>query len=474
MCSGNPSHCSKTSRRIECLLLTLFLTVQLEFALALLPAPVNISVNSINFDHSLLWDPGPGTPPGTQYKIFKWIRGYKHTELLNSTTTSLKLKLGIRKTYGFTIQALYNLTTSPSSKEVFFTPFSDTKIDPLELSLAGCGNCLKIKILLPKPDPHSGINDIQEFYKANFTVSWRKNGNGKLSKHFTRRTAFTLENLEQGAEYCVQVHMNTNLNKNIDPSTLKCILTSPPQTSGSKHLLLGLLFAGSGVVVMIITFCVYYTGFCCKPKVHQPKALTTTPSQYKDTFTPKRAISDCITITSDKGNGKAVERQTLIIFPAAIMEPNSEMENVREEDRSSCYLNKNFQLSLSENSSSGFGPLLDSNNAILEKNLQQIDFKVKSDVEEPVVHLIDTCFHTEDQNPSEQNYEGVKNEEEGELWNNTLNVNLLSVTIAAPVIEIREMEDEDTEPNSTDFSTIQTMETSFAQDSYLKRTLAIP
>uniref|UniRef100_A0A8C5G781 Interferon alpha/beta receptor 2-like n=1 Tax=Gouania willdenowi TaxID=441366 RepID=A0A8C5G781_GOUWI len=443
MCSGNPSHCSKTSRRIECLLLTLFLTVQLEFALALLPAPVNISVNSINFDHSLLWDPGPGTPPGTQYKIFKWIRGYKHTELLNSTTTSLKLKLGIRKTYGFTIQALYNLTTSPSSKEVFFTPFSDSKSVRFVCLLS----CLYICCI---------------------------------------RTAFTLENLEQGAEYCVQVHMNTNLNKNIDPSTLKCILTSPPQTSGSKHLLLGWClkkfhqhWIHRAQLSIIIPFILL---FFLQPFMFQ-KLLSllfffllvqTTPSQYKDTFTPKRAISDCITITSDKGNGKAVERQTLIIFPAAIMEPNSEMENVREEDRSSCYLNKNFQLSLSENSSSGFGPLLDSNNAILEKNLQQIDFKVKSDVEEPVVHLIDTCFHTEDQNPSEQNYEGVKNEEEGELWNNTLNVNLLSVTIAAPVIEIREMEDEDTEPNSTDFSTIQTMETSFAQDSYLKRTLAIP
>uniref|UniRef100_A0A8C5G6Y2 Interferon alpha/beta receptor 2-like n=1 Tax=Gouania willdenowi TaxID=441366 RepID=A0A8C5G6Y2_GOUWI len=377
MCSGNPSHCSKTSRRIECLLLTLFLTVQLEFALALLPAPVNISVNSINFDHSLLWDPGPGTPPGTQYKIFKW-----------------------------------------------------------------------------------------------------KNGNGKLSKVRNILQSFTLENLEQGAEYCVQVHMNTNLNKNIDPSTLKCILTSPPQTSGSKHLLLGCWIHRAQLSIIIPFILLFFL----QPFMFQ-KLLSllfffllvqTTPSQYKDTFTPKRAISDCITITSDKGNGKAVERQTLIIFPAAIMEPNSEMENVREEDRSSCYLNKNFQLSLSENSSSGFGPLLDSNNAILEKNLQQIDFKVKSDVEEPVVHLIDTCFHTEDQNPSEQNYEGVKNEEEGELWNNTLNVNLLSVTIAAPVIEIREMEDEDTEPNSTDFSTIQTMETSFAQDSYLKRTLAIP
>ena len=43
-------------------------------ALTSLPAPVNLSVKSVNFRHVLRWDPGPGTPPGTEYRVYKAVR----------------------------------------------------------------------------------------------------------------------------------------------------------------------------------------------------------------------------------------------------------------------------------------------------------------------------------------------------------------------------------------------------------------
>lgn len=43
-------------------------------ALTFLPAPVNLSVKSVNFHHVLRWDPGPGTPPGAEYRIYR-IKG---------------------------------------------------------------------------------------------------------------------------------------------------------------------------------------------------------------------------------------------------------------------------------------------------------------------------------------------------------------------------------------------------------------
>lgn len=43
-------------------------------ALTSLPAPVNLSVKSVNFHHVLHWVPGPGTPTGTEYRVYKAIR----------------------------------------------------------------------------------------------------------------------------------------------------------------------------------------------------------------------------------------------------------------------------------------------------------------------------------------------------------------------------------------------------------------
>lgn len=39
-------------------------------ALGSLPAPVNLSIRSVNFNHTLRWDPGAGTPPGTRYRVY--------------------------------------------------------------------------------------------------------------------------------------------------------------------------------------------------------------------------------------------------------------------------------------------------------------------------------------------------------------------------------------------------------------------
>nr|AXE71844.1 CRFB3a [Acipenser dabryanus] len=43
-------------------------------ALSVLPDPVNVIIDSNNFDHILRWDPGAGTPMGMNYSV-EWCCG---------------------------------------------------------------------------------------------------------------------------------------------------------------------------------------------------------------------------------------------------------------------------------------------------------------------------------------------------------------------------------------------------------------
>ncbi|GLD51551.1 uncharacterized protein AKAME5_000458600, partial [Lates japonicus] len=198
----------------------------LDSVLGSLHAPVNVSVISVNFHHVLHWDPGPGTPPGIQYMVFRRMEGKKR-KTLNTTTTSLKLKLEKHSTYRLTVQASYNQTLSPESHEVIFTPYEDTKIGPPIVSLAGCGNCIQINMSLPEADRSSGITNIQEFFDATFRIQLFLRGENKAVDYCeTRNKSYTINYLKSGMEYCVQVHTKINMNKNTEPSSWKCTFTS--------------------------------------------------------------------------------------------------------------------------------------------------------------------------------------------------------------------------------------------------------
>ncbi|XP_045910211.1 uncharacterized protein LOC123973893 isoform X3 [Micropterus dolomieu] len=514
--------------------LVLYLLYLVDSVLSSLPAPVNVSVDSVNFRHVLRWDPGPGTPPGTQYMIIRragyrtqlfWCRlqhvcSPKHSkskgeqdklshvwvpECLhqaeregscysalhtpcrisalsvfddrvkgkngkplphNVTQTSLKLRLHHSKTYYLMVQASYNQTLSPVSSKVVFTPFEDTKIGPPQLSLTGCGNCIQINISLPEADRQSGIPDIQKLYDPDFRVSWRKH-NATVESFKTKDRNLTLENLQYGMEYCVQVHTEAHLNKNTMPSDWKCTVTSivepsrGPLVVGSVAALLMLVVG----VLMTSMFCLYYTGLLCKQKL--PRALIIT--QYRDNIlTTERIIPDPISISSESDKRRKHNNPTLPqpVTRGANAEGEGEGEGEEEEEGTHVYMDRPQQLSSGESScwdsvyvvgKSRPGAPGDSV-LTMEAEVPDAEFEVKvthvaldqdeakgegAEVSIPGVvqgHVIDTV---------EEEEEG---KEEVEVCDSSGNINLFSVTLAAlAVCEEKEKEVENTEDSLTEF-----------------------
>ncbi|XP_054643442.1 cytokine receptor family member b1 isoform X2 [Dunckerocampus dactyliophorus] len=206
----------------------------LDSVLGSLPAPCNLSVHSVNFLHILHWDPGPGSPPGTQYKVFTRLSGSKERNPENDNTTTAtysQLKLDKYKHY-LTVQAFYNGTWSAVSEEVFFNPVEQTIIGPPTVVLAGYSNRIQVNISLPDADKSSQIpnDDILAFYKAKFRVLW-KTSKGIEDFIETEEKSVTLPNLETAKEYCVQVQTKIAMNKNTEPSAWMCTYTSIAEPS---------------------------------------------------------------------------------------------------------------------------------------------------------------------------------------------------------------------------------------------------
>ncbi|XP_062259226.1 cytokine receptor family member b1 isoform X2 [Platichthys flesus] len=273
---------------------------------------------------------------------------------LNSTTTSLKLKLSNERIYYLTVQAYYNQTLSPVTNKYCFSPYRDTTIGPPEVSLAGCGNCIQINMTLPEADRSSGIDDIQKFYYSHFRVVCTR-GEKKVGTYIIQDRSYTLRNLNRGEEYCVQVHTEINLNKNTEPSPLKCIFTSnveqrkDPVVLGVVAVLL-ILFVGVSLTIMS---CLYYTGFLCKLK-DLPTVLMALVQGY--TLTPEETIPDPVSINSQMEKQRQHNKPTMQ-FHAMGNEDEDEDEE-EEEEQMNVYMDRAARCSTGESLCLGSGNML--------------------------------------------------------------------------------------------------------------------
>lgn len=64
------------------------------------------------------------------------------------------------------------------TKRFFF--LCEAVIDPPTVSLAGCGNCIHVRVSLPAADNSSGVDDIHKFYRPTYTAVYKEHG-GKVS-----------------------------------------------------------------------------------------------------------------------------------------------------------------------------------------------------------------------------------------------------------------------------------------------------
>ncbi|XP_030614139.1 uncharacterized protein LOC115800772 isoform X2 [Archocentrus centrarchus] len=406
------------------------------------PAPVNLRVNSLNFHHILRWDPGSGTPPGTEYGVFLRNDQESWDQLsILTAETSMRVVLPFPDSkYYLFVQAFYNQTSSPRSKICTFSPYAETKIGPPQFSLAGFENSIRINISMPQADGMSGVHDIQDYYFADFKISYRRGKDGK--ELLTQSKNVTLENLKRGEEYCVQVMLKINMNEHTQPSAWKCTFTTPVDLQGG--LISGMVTGIPIAVIFILTSCLivlFYAGVICKLREAVPRALRTALTKGY-ILTPEPTIPDLIIVSS--GNGEPNNPAT---SPSADRDADSEDD---DDDDDKHYVNRGAGLSSGESSHADSGSMsMNSESAAAldpESSRLFAEVKVKAlpaEFEEQVeAEGADGCWVKErDQKVWGQcrDEEGVKEDEVPP--DTSSNVNLFSVTLASMAAHDEEEEE---------------------------------
>ncbi|XP_072542584.1 cytokine receptor family member b1 isoform X3 [Salminus brasiliensis] len=229
-------------------LLYIFCVVLDAQATDLLPTPVNVTLLSNNFNHTLSWSPGIGTPPRTVYIISVGYDGETRKTRTKKTTINVsKYMSDIFQQYTLRLNAfLGNKSSSVVQKEI--TPYIETIIGPPSVTLSGCGDCLNISFSLPKGQVSENC---WSFYKGiSFDIHLKKVGDEKA-----------------------QPQLNSNYNTRI--SDWFCAFTSKVEERGVAFVAgwtAGFVLAGLGL--LIFTASLVYTRLLCKWIISLPKALT--------------------------------------------------------------------------------------------------------------------------------------------------------------------------------------------------------
>nr|XP_020442456.1 interferon alpha/beta receptor 2-like isoform X4 [Monopterus albus] len=129
----------------------------IEVVCASLPAPASVSISSFNMEHILSFLPGPGTPSNTHFMV-QTIRPRKNSwrlvagcsELMAGQTCNLtKVFKDPYDKYQARIQAFTPTQTSNWTVSQWFQPLTDTVLEPPDVSVSGCGNCLIMQLKVP-------------------------------------------------------------------------------------------------------------------------------------------------------------------------------------------------------------------------------------------------------------------------------------------------------------------------------------
>ncbi|KAK6487034.1 hypothetical protein HHUSO_G10760 [Huso huso] len=241
-------------------------------ALSVLPDPVNVIIDSNNFDHILRWDPGAGTPMGMNYSV-EWCCRYENkwskVRCLNEKDgrecNLTKTFQDIHGDYKARVKAITETQQSGWTESKWFQPVSQTILGPPEASVSGCGDCLLLQFR-----PLESLLDI--YYGFDYSIVMKRAGEKKnSSKMITTLNEYKINNLERATNYCVSVAMSANTNGNSKVSQWHCAFTSPEGKSKVPFLLVAVcvpLVLSAAVMAALV-----YSGYLCKPRTQLPKVL---------------------------------------------------------------------------------------------------------------------------------------------------------------------------------------------------------
>ncbi|KAI1899092.1 hypothetical protein AGOR_G00057930 [Albula goreensis] len=248
-----------------------------------LPAPVSVKMESHNFEHILRWKPGPGTPPHTTYKIKyscpgvrpQYKSGWEKTTLtmLNLTTNLTS----VRMQYTLQVRALSGGQQSPWSLPHTFKPISHTVLGPPEVSVSGCGDCLRLNISFPRGRAPQSILEIYKEFE--FSIFWNRDGESQSQKETTVLSQREINHLHRGVNPIPKTHI---------PAVLASVSVS-------------LILVGGALLALV------YTGFLCKTKTSLPRTLTSLLRWYP--LIVDDTVLDPVSLVSELGGNGAKAHQ---------------------------------------------------------------------------------------------------------------------------------------------------------------------
>ncbi|XP_051564083.1 uncharacterized protein LOC127446839 isoform X2 [Myxocyprinus asiaticus] len=179
-----------------------------------------------------------------------------------------------------------------------FSILNQAIIGPPTVHLSGCGDCLKIKISLPKG---SGKKDqlLQFYTSVSFKVSWKKAGENKSNEIWISSGKYLLQNLQAGDQYCVRVLPWINSNRNTRPSAWQCEYTSKEEPRGVVYLVSWSLGATiSGLCVLVLAVSLFYTGSVCKIMTPLPKPMINIAQAHY--LHPEQTVTESVSLPDDQ------------------------------------------------------------------------------------------------------------------------------------------------------------------------------
>ncbi|MBN3321609.1 INRA2 protein, partial [Atractosteus spatula] len=239
-----------------------------------LPAPLNVTVISHNFVHTLKWESGPGSPSGTQYRVRIYaLNGGNWTSVPSCQNVSnprecdlTEVFKNIKDNYFASVQA-YNDTQESNCTllDKAFHPIKHTHLDPPSVLLSGCGTCLEVKLI---PGRGEEENIIKFYEKLKYNLEIHNTRDGTKFQVQMKGLKKTIDQLESGEKYCITVQILDHISRVSEES---CAFTSNLQRHES---LIGGMFCFLVVLSLLCVVFFVYTGFLCLPRLQLPITLT--------------------------------------------------------------------------------------------------------------------------------------------------------------------------------------------------------